>query len=328
MSWAYVNGNYIKVAYGRYVTHYREIIIPDFSPTASGKVFITTSEEPWWNVAAAAGWAMERRNGGMSGRTYQFYMQACPFTSPPAGSCVDNHIAYIDQSSNDNGAYDKYVIVHEMGHLVGEQANAGVGTRKDDSALEHGCPGDGTTGHKMSSREYQGQAANEGWAHYYAALAFNTTSDHNCWFYYYKSVDWNDDDNNDPAATNCEGGWMDLHLSAGETLEAEQDDWMDRDYLVEGCYAREGGELDNRGTEFDWLRFWWDFDTDQSRTFDNAVDIWGASDPECWYLDDTTSCPGSCTSCEAPATALRAAANSLGLLAPWDAEDDINGVHR
>ena len=53
---------------------------------------------------------------------------------------------------------------------------------------------DPVASHSMNQKEHQSSAAWEGIAHFYAALAFNDTSESDCVFVYYKNTDWNLDE--------------------------------------------------------------------------------------------------------------------------------------
>ena len=82
------------------------------------------------------------------------------------------------------------------------------------------------------------------------------------------------------------------------------------------------GTLTNRGTEWDWLRFWWDLTTDQDVYCTDCMDIWNTANPDTWNAS------GDGSGSNYPATRLRNAANTEGFLTEWDNEDYLNGVYR
>lgn len=193
---------------------------------------------------------------------------------------------------------------HELGHQLAYRKNGDNGPSKSYDAAWNNCFTDNEQKHEAVSKEYQSAAASEGFAHYYAAVSFNDTAQSDCGFAYYKSTDWNLDDNLDPQWVSCEGGPMtgvDGH-----------------DYLGDWCT----GTLTNRATEWDWLRFLWDLDTDEGVTTEQIFEIWAGAYPHTWVAY------GDATGSGYPASRLRDAADARGLLTAWDAWDNENGVQR
>ena len=294
---ALVNGNYVRVlsddssdnlyGYQKYSNYH------PFSSTTDIFPIPIASQ---WNIAAAAGWAMYRRPVGLSGETFKLYTQACD----GGGSCRDGNSSKISVW----GANHKYVINHEFGHLVAYRKNGNVAPTSAYDAPSGVCYTDSDEDHEAVSKEFQGAAASEGFAHYYAAVSFNRTDEYDCGFAYYKPTDWNLDLTTDPTDVSCE-----LEPFSGV---------LNIDYLGNWC----DGTLGNRGTEWDWLRFLWDLDTDEGVTTTTIFDIYDSSNPGSWTVRGTGS-GGSY-----PSARLRAAADTEGVLAEWDAWDNTNGVHR
>jgi len=315
-STAQVSGNTISVL-NNDTDHdlYSYIAYMFYSPRHSTNETFTTSLADQWNIAAAAGWAMRRGFYPETGKTFLFYTQHCPFLA--GGSCENDEWLYIDSSTP--GAGEKYVITHEMGHAAAEKANGGDNEFKDYSADTGGCYTSGNGGHGMNQEEYQSAAVTEGIAHYFAAITFNDPSEFDCFFVYYKSVDWDLDGTDDSpavASVTCQGGPM---------YPIDQ-----YDYLGDMCDP----PLDNRATEYDWLRFFWDLTYDQEVSPSTIYDIWDDADPNDWCRNDTvddmdtgTTDP-PCSSGDFPADRLRDAAHSNGVLTEWDNEDYRNGVYR
>lgn len=330
---ASVNGNYLKVYDDDSTPSLYGFGVYGYMPTASGTVTATApAAAPGWNIASAAAQAMYRRNVGLSGETVVFYTQMCP--SATNGSCNQNGEVYI-QNTNVSGSgpnfSQKYLIVHEMGHAVATLKNGGNNASTTSTAPLEGCGNSIETdlGHRMVTKEYQSTAANEGIANYYAAVAFNNTTDGECRWQYYKSVDWDLDGNynEEVPVFSCEGAGM-WFTAAGVTYPYTDADWLVRDVVEEKCLEVDPtGETRNRATELDWLRFFWDLDHDQGVTTTKIFDIWNAANPHTW-LSWGEGSSDVCATTVWPSGRLRSAADSEGVLTEWDAEFTVNGVHR
>ena len=100
------------------------------------------------------------------------------------------------------------------------------------------------------------------------------------------------------------------------------------DYLGDMCT----GTLTGRGTEMDWLRFWWDFLTDRAVSFTTCAAIYhtavtgGYVNPPApaWDATPETGTPNA----DRPIVHFTEAATALSRFADWDAVDDLNGIHR
>jgi len=310
-STAYVNGNYIRVMNNPDdVTLYAYTAYSSWSPSSTTTLtFTTTSIDVGpWNLAAAAGYAIFEHNGLVTGETYQLFRSGCnPVTH--LSSCTKGSDMYYDPTTG--GDNDKYIIVHELGHGIGAKKH-GSGPDHDYDALLQNCytstsNNDGQ--HEMNSKEYQSSAASEGWAHYYAAITFNDDTDSStCKFKYYKSVDWDLDHDGGVSApvVNCQGAPVTGIADTGG------------DYLGNMCY----GTLSDRGTEYDWLRFWWDLHTVEGVSFAKTLCIVDDAD---W---DTWNASGDGSGGAYPSNRLRNGANTEGVLTEWDNQDHANGVDR
>ena len=91
------------------------------------------------------------------------------------------------------------------------------------------------------------------------------------------------------------------------------------DYLGDWCAT---GTTNNRGTEWDWLRFLWDLDTGGGVSTTTIFQIYNVSNPGSW------NATGDGTGGSYPAERLRDAADDESVLSEWDYWDDYNGVHR
>ncbi|WP_444995954.1 hypothetical protein [Aliikangiella sp. IMCC44359] len=187
-----------------------------------------------FNVLAAAVYAVDRFPGGVSNQ----YFRIRTNTSKSAGS----HF----RTSGTNGdptvymcpchTNKKFVIVHELGHML-TYFNKGSRWVNDCGFSSTSCPAS-RGGHSMASKEYSSCAASEGFAHFYAAVAFNDTSQDNCSFHYYK----NEFGNDSSPIVNCEAG-------NGQFVTR---------YLENECVGSQNGY----STELDYLRAYWDVLTD------------------------------------------------------------------
>ena len=97
---------------------------------------------------------------------------------------------------------------------------------------------------------------NEGFAHYYASIAFNRTDQDDCYFHHWKES----------------RGTVDCEDTGGVLVEA---------YMLNRCYAT---SQSGRGVELDWWRTYWDLRvkgsvTDQDmRTWFQTADSWTDTD--------------------------------------------------
>jgi hypothetical protein len=256
-----------------------------------------------------------RNNGNMVGKTYEVYDQALNTTGCTEVSTGGISATCDDQVHITGGHVDnKYVIAHEVGHAMQwkKQGNADPNFNYDSTDETAQCEHSGS--HGMVSVEYQSAAALEGMAHYFAASAFNDPSSSECWFRYYKNTDWDGDSTLELA------GWIDCETNdhcdnSGESCGPI----AIADHFGNECSP---GVTVNRALEFDWLRFWWDLNTDEGVAFDEAMDIWEDAHPETWAATDTIWI------WDRPGARLRDAANANSLLTEWDARDNSNGVHR
>ncbi|MCU0664143.1 MAG: hypothetical protein MUC50_17670 [Myxococcota bacterium] len=164
----------------------------------------------------------------------------------------------------------KFVIAHEMGHKI---AGMNDGPRRGDDGGDHGVFGDTDSdercncdhistdeGHCLNSREHFGKGNAEGFAHFISASTFNNRSQstNNGGFAYYKRVRRPSGDNTVP---NYFSPPYQVDLTDNET-------WMESE-----CSVSSG---DSRGTEWDWLQFYWNTYTDGADwiTIDKIMDVW------------------------------------------------------
>jgi hypothetical protein len=272
---------------------------------------LTTGSHAAWNILAAAGWAMHRRTGGLSGETITIYTQTCPGSSSGI-SCYNapNQSLYIDPIADEL----KYVVVHEMGHNVARLRDAGQIPNKTALASPDGnCQAsDGP----MIQKRYTSLAADEGLAWYYSVVAFNNTNETNCDFVRL-GHDWDQDGlsvefgqpPNDEQSPSCQG-------EVGEG-------WAVWNYIDNEC----GGTLEDSGTYFDWMRAFWDMDAIHGVSTTAIFDLWVEADPSTWDADGGSGCdPVDEDPCD-PQERLDNASVRLGIDSEWGLAAGFNGVH-
>lgn len=325
---AEVNGNTIRVFNNQDDRAlWSSLALNDWSPTASGDVAIqTANQHDAWNVLAAASHAMWRRNGAMTNKTYDFHTEydLDGANADPCGDGDGSCHRYGDVHLSSVGVNKRFIIVHEMGHALGYFA-AGAASAPTEYDLDpDNCFSGEPTGdsHEMNSKEWQSAAIVEGWAHFYAAVAFNVTTELDCGFVYYKSQDYDVDslvESPTGHTFSCEAG---PSFSCPGCVDA-------KDYLGDMCDAPRA----DRATEMDWLRFWWDFLSEESATvsFDDCVVVYAVAvlgtygSPPVGPWDPTPD--GTTPNQDRPYVHMEEAADYWGLATEWANHVD-NGVDR
>ncbi|MCZ7585030.1 MAG: DUF3152 domain-containing protein [Deltaproteobacteria bacterium] len=185
------NSNLIRVLFSDILPwRYFRTVASSFNPGSPGTYYFTMDDWDTQNIpqtAAAAGYAVHNRYGGMSGETYILYNQAC---SPGGPSCLNSDTGEL--YFNDFGKRHKFIIAHEVGHAVGYKRDEGEspdgsGYGATSTQCSEWPP---NINHDFASKEWQGAAVSEGFAHFYAATVWNDPSESDCSFYYYKPVDF------------------------------------------------------------------------------------------------------------------------------------------
>lgn len=302
LSTAQVAGNTLKVWNNDSSNALHAWVDPFWVPPLGGgtETFTTSLHDPW-RILATATHALHRSDAGLSGENLVFYTQECS----GGGSCLgaNGRVYLCPSAACSNNPHNKYLVGHEMGHLV-----FFLGNGKDFTSFSYAytpgtCDSDGGSGHRINSEEYQGAAANEGIAHFWAAFAFNDDTESNCGFdYYASSVDWDYNTSGDDDRISCEGS---PDPSGAPTVDGA-------DYHGDVC----GGTAD-KGVEYDWLRLGWDLVSDESIPMEDIVEIWDLADPDAWNTNGS-----------GVAEAMSDAADTVGWGAEYDYWADFNGTDR
>ncbi len=264
-------------------------------------------------------------------------------TTNPDQEYLETAGATYDTALSGNAARRKFTIAHEMGHLlqIKKMCHRDGGGTCTPSLTAYTIktrfewqPGDtpstaclspsgaGNADHFYNSTEYQAAAASEGWAHYVAAFAFNNPANV-ARFKPNSPVQWN-------YLTGGANGESDDPFSVqGAELGGDYGgaEWTDPPTRVQGrdlygqfCLA-DGAA--NRGTEMDWMRFWWDFNLAPNRGFKKAAQVLSAMDGDTWCPDDS----GCGDPFSYPSARLLDAMNTLGHGGLYNQIRD-NGVDR
>lgn len=246
--------------------------LTSWTPVAGVTNIETVNAHRAWNMTAAMSWALYRRNYGVSGETFIAHTDDVSPCSANAAACQSGGEMWFDNTSSLIGY--RYVMVHELGHLLAYKFDGHNSSNKDYGAAAPTCTefGGGTSGHAMSTKEHTSAAAVEGFGHYYAAVAFNNTSESDCAFMYNKTQDFDRTDAaasdfSPPDSISCEGSpvWNLALVDA-------------RDYVGDMCT----GTLTHRGNELDFLRFFWDLETDEGLSFSQVAELVDRADPRSW----------------------------------------------
>lgn len=249
--------------------------------------FFPVAMEPHpFNIARLATSAYAKAHVSGGHESYQFHARSASnrYEHPGAGGEADNGIEIAS-------GLDKFLIGHEAGHAFMHRRTAVNQTLLwDYSLIGETCTV--LNNHDIDTKEYSGSNFNEAFASYFAAVAFNNTSQTDCSFYHpsFGGVD-------------CESGELALPVQFMET----------------NCAPVAAG----RGVEVDMLRALWDVHTNSGGVSMQDVVDW-LSVPAAW----PPFCTYGCWRKDNAYSRLDAAANTVGglLNTNWDAAKTANGV--
>jgi hypothetical protein len=248
-----------------------------------------------------------------------------------ASGTLLNTPAVLLPAGPDTGVRKKYVIAHELGHMLEFKLHcddAGVNCdgsgpyrlQADYNASDDDCDGGvPQSSHTYNSKEYQSAAAIEGWAHYVAAFSFNHPGGSTCRMQPTRDVEWNYTSSAWDEPFSCEGAETGGDFGGAEYTEPPIS-VTGRDVYGQFCEASKFVD-DNRGLEYDWLRFWWDFNQASGFGFIKATDVVVEMGSDDWCADD------SCAISDLPASRLEDAMTTLGWSSLYNSISD-NGVDR
>lgn len=238
--------------------------------------------------------------GGITGdQVYRIMtLENCP--SVPGSACFspNTDAVYLGSDGNGDKANRKFLVAHEMGHnlqyrLFGlSGTNYSLVTAYALCTCDH-VPDSNLRAHCLQSKEYSHSAQSEGYAHFYAALAFNNTTQSNATFNYYKHFkEPGLPVTSPPNAWDVYGGdapyrWKDNHCPSSGTHGTELD-WMTLYYELvnKGSSRYSFSDLKTLYTEvcdgncnsqdsFSW-----------SKVLNAAISVWGVTSGKADYLAD------------------------------------------
>jgi len=301
------------------INSYDDLLTPDpaiyihdlvYSPTIGASLNYDLPATTQYGQLAVATWAFYRNNVGLSGSAalIEFFDDGC---------C--NGGAEIQSSTT-----SKFIIGHELGHGVGYRRDFEANPSFDYTAAEDGCDGDNvaTNQHGQASKEFQSGAAVEGFADFFAAWAWNKKSQNDCVYDRHYSTDFDLDGTNATSngQVSCEG--IPTNGLAGVTTDFALSNITARDWLEDVinagfCF----NPLTNRGTQYDWLRFWWDMvSPDEAIPVGTLVSVYDSMNPRIFDADGSTA-----TTTDDPTERLSDACAIHGITTACNNQDN-NGV--
>jgi hypothetical protein len=156
----------------------------DAPPSYTTTTFTATpAAVSFFSATMAAAYSLWRHNAGNSNESFTVLtnMNSSVYT----GSQVELFSGHEDQ---------KFVIAHEMGHMIGARAMGSRvltgGSCNDVNITDPNrpCRQQGSGNHSILSKEESRCAMAEGFAHFFAADVFNSHSQDDCSFTYYKTT--------------------------------------------------------------------------------------------------------------------------------------------
>lgn len=353
--------------------------VAGYFPSGSGTVNVIADasnvNQSWANVMMAASHAVTRHTAGWPTNSgdYLFYVEDTDVDDDCGAPGVDTCLQYvnkagyflanpgvqIDPISANASIRSKYILIHEMGHLLNFKLNCDgsplgcvqlftmevdYGAAADQCrvyvAPNKAYPGSPAfdPSHAYNSKEYQSAAVVEGWAHFVSAYAFNNPNVNTCRIQPNGVIWWNYDTNGDGSTYFDDAGWSNSPFSC----EGNENGTFDiggaehtvppspvdaRDIYGDFCVVSGKGKYNfNRGVEVDWTRFWWDVvGNGHGVDFKKAGDILREAESFSWCKNGDNSL--QCATANKPAERVKAAFSTLGVSSAYNAEKN-NGVER
>jgi hypothetical protein len=232
------------------------------SGTPSGYVYLhPTPLENWTRLAYEIGFFLNRPDNGIGDGSYFVYHEInCPNTDGPV-SCYQRspESIWMDASTCDN----KFIFAHELGHYFQARSTGlpqvlyGAGELVPTCSCNHVLP-ESWRPHCLQSREYLRVGLVEGFGYFWAAKVFNSMSGSDCRVVHPKA--FREDSGavvGPPYPADCRSHirWMENHCTQAD-----------------------------RGVEWDWVNFFWNWHTvssDKATMADIYDVIWNACTAGC-----------------------------------------------
>jgi|GEM_PF-2964381 len=218
------------------------------------------AQGPISNVGAIVSHLLARPDHGIVPGSYTVFAdKGCPSQGLASDSCAYPSAVYIGPGKGGAPHHSewKYIVAHELGHMIQRRA---MGSLSNDYALIEDptsalCRCDHVTVanslHCLQSLEDTSSAQLEGFAQFYAAMAFNTKQQSDCTFVYYKEF------------------MQPMSYPLPFTVLFPP---VGRDCTAPAQWRNECTQIADTGTEFDWMNFFWEI-YEQS-TMDDIFDIY------------------------------------------------------
>ncbi len=306
------------------------------------------------DTAIIVAWALDRENGGTSSLGYDIY--ASTTGTGQGGHDFENRTLKVGDESSVRR------IVHELGHAVtanmpgmgttatGEDAWLKTYEWRNIEIIDASAPGgvippesvcevedwDPSIAlldrHFTTSDEATSAAIVEALAHYYLAQTVNRLDEGDC--YIQGNQDWDHDfdlDENAPPAGasqwySCDGlprPYSLLDLDPGELI-------TDHDYWSDVCeqdmpYPESLTDEYSIAAEYDWLRGFWDLDTDEGLTFLDIGAVFAVASPHDWWAGPSAPLAEHA---DLPFVRMSVSAIAEGFSGEWASQAPSNGMHR
>lgn len=255
-----------------------EAAITGWSPKKNGSVRTARlpGEDPRWNHLAAVTYALVLQDVGI--RDGKMMLLNAP------GACCSANRRMVRIGDTDR----KFVVTHELGHWVAANSKAGSGGQKSPDAPLDNC-GTSRAPKSQLTKEYQSQAAVEAIADFYSALTWNT-SEHldDCEYQRHYPLDFDLDGRFDYSRDEP-------HPCHGDPWDGDPDpddkDWLEdmvrnqpsrRRAFQRHCH----GTLQNRSSQYDWLRYFWAMRTVEDVPVEGIYRIFELARPSTWNATD------------------------------------------
>jgi hypothetical protein len=271
------------------------------------------STEHRWNHLALMRYAIDLHDGLMSGETIDLFESG-------TGNCAfgGNGVVVSDKCRK-----SKFVIAHELGHLVAARTDVLDHTAisgGDDTNVAEGCAGGAPL-----RKHYARFAFLEGFGDYYAAITWNSVNQSNCDWARDNALNFNLDEFDDfePGDTvPCYGDPIN-----GITPNPGTHDWLDQ--MIDAGAGSCEGQQRNRLTRFDLLRYLWALHVDQGLGVADVWQVWDVFDIKSTDPDDNGdpgdvggNTAGSNGTTDDPIVRWKEAMESEGFLTEHEAERD------
>ena len=182
-------------------------------------------------------------------------------------SSYDHSTGWVEIINNDDD--NKFIIAHEMGHRFLYMVNSGIpSTNCSSFRTGSGALCDDAL-HGVTSLEYQRCSWNEGFAHFFAAAAWNNhgAGESTCIFRHWSRGTLN--------CTRSSASYTDKYMENTNGTGCPPQ-----------CVGMCNSDYDGFGVEWDWWRAFWDAATCPSSICSNDLDM---GDFESWFDGMTTS---------------------------------------